>query len=411
MGQTIRLTDKFVKSLAPPMAGERRIWDSEVTGLFVRVYPSGRKVYALKRPTRSSVQILTIGPHGSPWTVRTARLTAREAMQSAAPEPATRSMAAHADLTVADLIDRYLEEGPSTKPWKRASTWRIDASNLNRHVRPLLGVRAAGSVTKAEAAESITAIISGRTRADERTGPRGRARVTGGEGTARRVRSCAAAMYAWAIEGGILDQNPFSAVKLAAAPVRQTFMGRAEVRGFLDAINALVDRGELAEGFGDALRLLLLTGARKTEVLGLRWSEVDLANGMITLPRERTKAGGRTGERHIVLSDAAQTVLWNCRTRVPAGSRYVFPSSKGPRHLVGLRRPFLRVCARAGLRDFRIHDLRHTFASVAVSGGESLVVVGKLLGHANTRTTDRYAHLANASLRRAAGRIARSLST
>lgn len=166
--------------------------------------------------------------------------------------------------------------------------------------------------------------------------------------------------------------------------------------------------GEVSKTFGDAIRLLLLTGARKTEVLGLRWSEVDLGRLTLTLPPERTKAGGKTGERRIALSPAAAAIL--AERRKLASGEFVFPSDKGEGHAIGLRRAFVKVRDAAGQPGLRIHDLRHSYASLLIASGESLFLVGKALGHTSARTTERYAHLADDPLQAAADRVARMLA-
>ena len=106
-------------------------------------------------------------------------------------------------------------------------------------------------------------------------------------------------MFTWGIEHGLVATNPFAGIKLNRAPVRERFLSKDEAGRFLDSIADLQDKLSLSETFADALRLLLLTGARKTEILGLRWSEVDELRKVLVLPPERTKAGGKTGERRI----------------------------------------------------------------------------------------------------------------
>ncbi|MBV8439730.1 MAG: site-specific integrase [Hyphomicrobiales bacterium] len=203
-------------------------------------------------------------------------------------------------------------------------------------------------------------------------------------------------------------------IKLNRAAVRERFLSRDEAGIFLDAIADLQDKSLLSETFADALRLLLLTGARKTEILGLRWSEVDQLRSVLILPPERTKAGGKTGGRRISLSAPALEILSRRRARSDAelpvtGSLFVFPAARGEGHAIGLRRAFTKVCVKANLEGLRIHDLRHSFASFAVADGASLFLIGKLLGHANARTTERYAHLSNDPLQDAANQIGRRI--
>ena len=414
-----KITKRTVDSMPSPDQGEVRLWDTEIKGFMVRGYPTGRKVYALKCRVGRVQRIHTIGEHGSPWTPDEARKTALEALARArrGEDPNAERKAA---LSVSDLIDRYLNEGPDTKPAKRASSWASDGSNLNRHIRPLIGVKAADRLTKGEAARAIRDIMDGKTLADVRTGPRGRARVTGGEGAARRTRSVGAAMFAWGIEHGHCKTNPFAGTGLATAPVRERFLTKDEAIALLSAISRLESAGKIADAFADALRLLLLTGARKTEVLGLRWVEVDFDRKVLTLPPQRTKAGGKTGTRRIQLSPPALDILERRRMaantaadglghRQSTAADFVFPATRGQGHAVGVRKVFERVCKEAKLENLRIHDLRHSFASFAIADGASLFLVGKLLGHASSRTTERYAHLSGDPLQEAVTSIARAI--
>jgi integrase len=408
-----RITKRTVDAVAvPPEGEEARLWDTDLKGFFLRVYPTGRRVYALKYRLGPLQRIYTIGVHGSPYTPEKAREAAEAALRrvAAGEDPAVTKKEAREALTVAALIDRYLDEGPDTKPHKRASTWQIDRSNLNRHIRPLLGRKVANTVTKADAARAIRDITDGKTAKDEKSEKkRGRAIVRGGEGTARRTRTTAAAMFAWGVEHGYIAANPFAAVKLSAAPVRERFLSRDEAGRLLDALASMEESGDMSRTVGDAIRLLLLTGARKSEIAGLRWAEVDTERKRLVLPPERTKAGGKTGERHITLSPPALEILGRRRPEKAKPDQFVFPAARGNGHVVGIRRPFLKACAAAKVEGFRIHDLRHSFASFLIADGASLFLVGKLLGHASTRTAERYAHLSGDPLQDAAAAVGKKL--
>jgi integrase len=156
--------------------------------------------------------------------------------------------------------------------------------------------------------------------------------------------------------------------------------------------------------------------ARKTEILGLRWSEIDNARKLLILPPVRTKAGGKTGERRIPLSAPALEILTRRRAKAKEAWHdeaegelrtydFVFPAARGQGHATGLRRAFMTVCTKAKLSGLRIHDLRHSFASFAIADGASLFLIGKLLGHASARTTERYAHLSSDPLQDAVNKI------
>ena len=191
--------------------------------------------------------------------------------------------------------------------------------------------------------------------------------------------------------------------------MRERFLSREEAGRLIDAINTLEAAKEVNPAFCDAIRLLLLTGARKTEILGLTWSEVDIVRKVLLLPPERTKAGGQNGERRITLSPPALEILARRRPAKVKPTEFVFPAIKGDGHIIGIRRAFAKACVRAKVEGVRLHDLRHSFASFAIADGASLFLVGKLLGHASARTAERYAHLSGDPLQDAAAAIGERL--
>ncbi len=409
-----RITKRTVDATPTPTEedGETRLWDTGLKGYFLRVYPSGRRVYALKYRMGPSQRIFTIGVHGSPYNPETARAAAEAALRRIVDgeDPAAEKKEAREALTVSALIDRYLEEGPATKPGKRASTWENDGSNLKRHIRPLLGRKVANLVTKAEAAKAIHDITLGKTAAIEKSKKlRGRAIVKGGAGVARRTRITTAAMFSWGMEHGLVKVNPFSSVKMSTAPQRERFLSREEAGRLLEALDDVEAANTVNPAFCDAIRLLLLTGARKTEILGLKWGEVNFDRRSLLLPPERTKAGGQNGERRIMLSPAALEILTSRRPEKVKPEQFVFPAIRGEGHIIGVRRAFAKACVQANLEGVRIHDLRHSFASFAIADGASLFLVGKLLGHASARTSERYAHLSGDPLQDAVAAIGESL--
>jgi integrase len=150
-----------------------------------------------------------------------------------------------------------------------------------------------------------------------------------------------------------------------------------------------------------AIRLLVFTGCRLSEILTLRWEHVDFDRSQLRLP------DSKTGAKVVYLNTAARDVL-AALPRDPSG--WVVPGGKPGQHLVNLEKPWRRLRARAGLDDARLHDLRHSFASVAAGLGEGLHMIGKLLGHSQAQTTHRYAHLAADPVKAASQRVADTLS-
>jgi integrase len=152
-----------------------------------------------------------------------------------------------------------------------------------------------------------------------------------------------------------------------------------------------------------ALRLLIFTGARLRKILDLRWDHVDFQRGLLFLPDSKT---GKTGKKTIVLGAAALAVLEN----LPHVGKFVIAGTDNEKARADLQRPWALVSKRADLAGLRLHDLRHSFASVGAGSGFGLPVIGKLLGHSNFKTTERYAHLAADPLRRASNAISGSIA-
>ena len=156
--------------------------------------------------------------------------------------------------------------------------------------------------------------------------------------------------------------------------------------------------------FVQLVRLLLLTGARLREVMCAEWSWIDWERSVLKVPDER----GKTGASEVQLSDRAVAVLRELEAAAQ-GSRWVIPGENGEKPLVGYRKLWLALLEDAGVADLRVHDLRHTFASYSLSGGQTLGTVGQLLGHRSTQTTSRYAHLVDDAARAAVERVSNDL--
>lgn len=426
--ETISL--RSVASFAVPEAGEVRLWDDKIAGFCVRAYapstrsPKGRKVFAVKYRANGRQGWHTIGELGKPW--RDAAGAKREALTpdmardeaeriiadaKRGDDPREAAKARRKAKTIGELIDVYLTEGPATRPAKRGSSWATDRSNLERHVRPQIGDKISTSVGKETATRMLSAVASGATAKVEKTKPRGKAVVKGGAGIAHRVLAASRAMFAWAIEHGHhAGANPFVGVKLTKRPAVERFLSNDEAASLLEVIENLEAAGEVRATHAAIFKLLLLTGARRTEIVALRWREVDLAHGLIVLPPNRTKAGEVTGERHIPLNSLAAEILGK-QPRL-AKVDFVFPASKGRSgHTTTAPKVWRKkIRPAAKLQGLRIHDLRHSFASFALADGASLPMVGKALGHRNARSTERYGHLGLDPVRALSEKIAARLT-
>jgi integrase len=392
------------------VTGETRLWDTDLKGFCVRAYPSGRRVYAVKYRVDGRQRWLTIGDH-DPWTPTAARDEASTILHQASKgiDPALAKQKRRAAGTVADLVERYLDEGPGTRPDKRASSWAADRANLTHHVIPLLGGRPSDGLTKADVGRMVRDIASGKTAAPVKPGKlRGRVKPRGGAGIAERTRASLSAMYGWAVEHGLTTANPATGVRVERRASRERFLSVPEVIAMFEALRVQQAAGAIPQNHADIVRLLILTGARKTEIAALRWSEFDAARRQLVLPPERTKAGGKNGDRRIHLPTAAVLILGAVKRK--PGSPWVFPGARGEGPTTGLQKSWSKVRTAAKLEGVRIHDLRHSFASLAAADGASLIVIQKALGHADSRTTQRYAHLADAAVADMVERTADSLA-
>lgn len=393
-----RLTKRMVDAFATDR-DEAYLWDSEVKGFGVRARKSGGKSFILKYRLGSAVRRHTLGKVGSPLELEDAREEAAEMLRATKKghDPMRAKRELREAVTVDELIAAYLHEGRIAKPEKRESSWAADASVLHRHVSPLLGKRLARDITRRDLERLQADVLAGKTAKDERTRKRGRAIIRGGPGAAGATIRSMSAMLSWAVQQEIIPHNPSIGVKKITTRKRERYLTTTEAQHLLETIRELADAGEIPESHGAILRLLLFTGARKSEILNLTWGEVDLERGRIQLPWHRSK----TGEKMIPLNSAALREIM----RRPRTSPYVFPAARGEGPTVGLYKTWSQLREAAKLQGVRIHDLRHSFASFAAADGASLYLIGKALGHRQATTTERYAHLADDPVRAVAEQV------
>lgn len=400
--------------MAEKPASDHVIWDDELNGFGLRVRTSGSASYVAVYRIGGRKRWFTIGTPGAPWTPDQARHHAAALLLDArrGDDPQAKRVAERIrSSTVDDLIDAYLKNGPADKPNKKESSWIQDRSSLKRHVSPLIGNRHLDTLTKTDIATLQTDISLGKTRVDERTRARGRARVKGGKTTAARAIIIFQAALEWGVRRGYLTANPGKGVTRFKIEKRERYLSAIELERLWRTLTAQCAAGAISTSHAAIFRLLALTGARKNEIAQLRWREVDFDRHLIFLPGERSKTGAKT----IPLGAAALELLRSrhdeiVKSRKIGPNEYVFPALRaGAGPTVGLQRSWERLRRAAGLEGVRIHDLRHTFASIAVADGASLFILGKVLGHTQARTTERYAHLGAAPGRQIADRVAERL--
>lgn len=443
------ITAAAVEALTPGAI----IWDTSVTGFGARCQGQSR-VYLVKYRFESRQRWYTIGKHGSPWNPASARKRALRLLGQAADgiDPARIRSDGKVAPTVSDLCDRFL--GDYAEVHKKPSSVQNDRANIENHVRPLLGTLKVADVTRTDIDRLKKAIRDGRTARDEKNGPRSRTIVRGGPGVANKTLALLSKMFnqaevwGWRAEG----TNPVRLVERYKARKLERFLSPAEFAALAAALDEAETQGTVSVHAVAAIRLLVLTGARLGEVLGLRWGHVDFEGACLRLPDSKTGA-------KIVYLNAPALALLNALPRlkhnpyVIAGNQSVEPGEEGA-PLVNLQKAWRRIRRRAtvhlwaadgetagllstlasnlgrlptveetiaaakeaglvlsqGLTDVRIHDLRHSFASVGAAGGLSLPMIGKLLGHTQVATTHRYAHLAADPVRAANEAIGQRLA-
>jgi len=369
-----KINKRFVDGLEPGEADQIH-WDTELSGFGIRVRISGSKVYVLKFRANGRQRWITIGKHGSPWTPEEARLEAKRVLGKLHHGADPASVRDHRKVapTVKDLIDKFKAEHIETRI--KASTAAEYKRILDKEVEPELGFMLAMEITPGHVAKLHH---------DMRDTPR----------KANFTLAVLSKMFNLAELWGFREQrtNPCDHLHRYKENHRERYLQPQEIQA-LEAALAQAEKAGTATIYAiAAIRLLLFTGARLSEILTLQWEDVDLEAGLLRLP------DSKTGKKVILISKPAQEVLQSI-PRVE-DNPFVIVGEVEEAHLVNLQKTWRRIRGKAGLPDVRLHDLRHTFASLAVNAGASLPMIGALLGHKQANTTQRYAHLALAPLRK-----------
>jgi integrase len=392
-----KITKRAVDALAPKNGAEAVLWDEEIKGFGVRARTGGGKSYILHYRVgagRSApLRKLTIGKHGSPWTPNTARTEAKRLLGVVASgqDPAQLRAEERKALTVGDLCDLYLSEGASHK---KPSTLRADRGRIVHHIKPLLGQKRVDQVSRGDVERMLADVRAGFTAAPKpNKGERRPGSIaTGGRGVSAQCVALMSTLLGFAVARGFRPDNPASGVKKPPIRKMERFLSEAEIARLAIELDAEANRTGNPYPAA-AIKLLLLTGARRSEITGLQWQHVDFERQCLRLP------DSKTGAKVVYLNAPALEVLATLPRM--SSSAHVFPGKRESRSLVGIDKVWFRVRAAAGLRDVRLHDLRHSFASMGVAGGLSLPIIGALLGHKHAATTARYSHLSADPIRAA----------
>jgi len=408
----MKLTKRSIDAIAADSARERWLADDDLPGFALRVSKTGTKTFVLQyragRGRNAPRRIVTLGRYGA-ITPEQARQLAKKTLGEVAhgKDPSRERSEARKAATLAELSELWLAD---VQRLHKPRTAREYGRLFRLHVVPLLGTRQAAHVTPSEVAK-----LSGRL-ADRAV-------------TANRALSALSAFYSWAARRGHVAKgaNPAKGLERYREQGRERFLSNDELARLGDMLRQAETEGLPYDVREDgpkakhapkpenrrvridphavaAIRLLLLTGCRLREILGLEWAHVDFDRAMLHLP------DAKAGKRSVALGAPAIAILAD----LPRLGRYVVAGKsagqKEERPRSDLNKPWARVRRAAGLDGVRLHDLRHSHASVGVAAGLGLPIVGKLLGHRVAATTSRYAHIGDDPLRRAAERVSSEIA-
>ena len=378
------LTKRSVEALPAPDR-ETIYWDRDLTGFGVRVYPSGTKVYMVHTRAKGKSRRVTIGHHGL-WTAEDARSEAGRLVADikggGAPVRPGADTASVNGPTIAELAEDYMTGHVAVhcKPGTARSVCAI----LDKHVLPELGRLRLGEITP----DRVAALHY---------------RLHETPIMANQAVDLVSRLYnrAAASDDPPATGNPCRFIKKYPSRSRERFLTEQEFARLGAVLHELAAAGRISASARTAIRLLMLTGCRRSEILTLKWEDVDLENDQLRL------RDSKTGAREVPLSPAVRKILVGL-PRTP-DNPWVIPGSAPGRRLGNVNPSWELVREEAGLKDVRIHALRHSFASRALARGHSLTMIGRLLGHRQPQTTARYAHLAPQSVQSAAESVAESL--
>jgi len=401
---TGRISKRAVDTLDCPAGKDREIlWDADLAGFGVAVFPSGAKTYLVRFRKGGRSRRAIIGKHG--------RLTPDEARSEAKKilgqietglDPVQAKKAARAIPTFREVSLDFLKQHSALK--RKERTHSEYERLLEKRVLPLIGTHRINDLDRVTLAKMHAAISK-------------EAPIS-----ANRALALVSAIWSWASRRDIVSgaENPARGIEKNREQAKERFLTSEEFARLGEALRLAETEGlpwdvqkknsnskHLAKPARRmtkpdpfavaAIRLLILTGARLSEILTAQWTNVDFGRAILFLP------DSKTGRKPIYLSAAAISVLENI-PRIE-GNPYIIAGAVKGSHRADLKKPWAAILKKSNLDNLRIHDLRHTFASVGVGGSLGLPIIGKLLGHSQPKTTARYAHLDADPLKSAADQI------
>ena len=380
----VRLNKRTIDEAVYQGPGACYLWDTELVAFGLRIYPTGRKSFVVSYWSRGRRRFYILGQYGK-LTLPQAREAALEVFLRVrrGEDPAGDRQTARRAPTMADLADRHVREHSEIN--KKARNAKRDRTAWDRLVLLKLGHRKVKDISRADIAKLMTSLADTPAMANKVL-------------TLLSKAFNLAEIWGWRPEG----TNPCRHVGRYQEDSRERFLSQSE----LTRLGQTLAEAETSWGTSPhaiaAIRLLILTGCRSSEILKLQWDDVDFERRCLQLP------DSKTGKRQVVLNTHALQILADLE-HLP-DNPHVIPGNKPGSHRATLQNTWNRIRREADIEDVRIHDLRHTYASYGVNGGQSLAMIGKLLGHRKVQTTMRYTHLADDPLRQAAESIGAELT-
>jgi integrase len=426
---------KITKTTVDKLKAGDTVWDTDLIGFGVRCQTK-TKVYVYKKFYNGQQRWFSLGKPSEGMTVTKAREEAEIIIGNIRNnnDPALLREDQRNRPTIEKLCQRFLTD--YAEEHKKPSSIRMDRKNIQNHILPLLGKKFVSDITLSDIDRFKRAVKDGKTAKALSVTSRGGSPVKGGSGAANRCLSLLSKAFNLSIRWGMRTTNPVQHVQKYKEKKIERFLSEKEFMALAEAIRTIEQKEETNPYAIAAIRLLIFTGARRGEILSLRWDAIDFDRQIIKL------IDSKTGAKTIYLNPPALELLSTLEKQ--SGNPYVICGLKSKSHLVDVNRVWRHIRDRASvililqnepvqvltkvniintknlnlktlkplmdeaglgmdkhLSDLRLHDLRHSFASIAVGGGMSLPMIGKLLGHTQTATTARYAHLADNPLKEA----------
>ncbi|MFT7099267.1 MAG: integrase [Rickettsiales bacterium] len=381
------LNDKFIRSLPTPQTKHKIYWDDRLTGFGLRITNNNAKSFILRYVINGRERKYTIGSYPDfSYTSAKEQATQIKGEITKGFDPLEKKKQNHDTPTIKEFAADFLKAKAKVLRPSTLESYRVFF--LEKHIIPKFGNLKINSISKKEIEMFHSSFAQ-----TPRMG--------------NRVLEMMRSMFNIAVSWGILEKNPGADIKKFLEYKRERYLSDDEITRLIRVLDE-----EPSQINSHIIKLILLTGSRKGEVLSARWQDFDFKNEVWMKPAELTK---QKRSSHIPLSKEVMEILHKMKKNITSekkdGNRkedyiisndyFLFYNLKTKSHLKDIKRFWITVCKKAQITNATIHDLRHTYASVLVNSGIGLEVIGKLIGHSNVRTTQRYAHLVNSTLKQA----------